>query len=86
MENIIRSFLLLFLISAATINLSAQVQLDTLLWEIETLDGNSFIGKLIEQDQEKVLLETETYGRIRIPRASIRDMVQIQPEEIIGDE
>lgn len=86
MSLIIRSLLPALILLSSSINLSAQVQIDTLSWEIETLDGNSFIGKLIEQDKDKILLETEIYGRINIPRKSIKDMVQIQPEEMVGDE
>ena len=57
---------------------------DNLLWQIETVDGNLFIGRITQQDEEKIVIETETFGIMTIRRATIRNMVQIEAEEMVG--
>ncbi len=84
MRFIIRSLFLIIVINIFCSNLFAQLPLDTLLWQIETIDGNSFIGKVTQQDEKKIILKTETFGTITIPRIAIRKMVQIEAEELVG--
>ena len=45
-------------------------QKDTIVaetWVIETLDGNEFTGEILSEDQEALMLHTNTYGDIRYP-------------------
>lgn len=50
------------------------------LYRIETTDGNVFIGTLVAEDEEKVILRTEKFGEITIQRAHIRTMKRIDGE------
>lgn len=65
---------LLFLIVATS--LQAQEQKKNLIdiVEILTKDGNTIIGKIIQADQEKVVLETETLGTITLQKSNIESI------------
>ncbi len=69
-------FLILFLFSSYF--LQAQTQ-DTSLVTIETVDGNTFLGKVIREDSESVILQTENLGKITIQKKDIksRELVEV---------
>lgn len=46
-------------------------------YRIVTTDGNVFTGTLISEDDEKVVLKTETLGEITIKRENIRKMERL---------
>ena len=62
-----------------------QVKSDTLLYEVETKDGNTYQGYLIEQDETYVILETQNIGRITLQRVDIKKMVEINSSQIKED-
>lgn len=51
---------------------------DTNLYRIQTIDGNTFTGKILAEDNETLVLNTEKLGEITIQKADIRsrDLVQ----------
>lgn len=59
-----------------------QVQDSTILWRIETRDGNTFIGEIVKQDAEKVLLKTENFGIVTILKTNLKSMDIINPDRI----
>jgi hypothetical protein len=73
--------IIVFLTVAAVIyfNLSAcyaQSQ-DTVLYRIETRDGNEYIGTIVFQDQNAIRLKTEKLGEITIQKADVKSMVPL---------
>ncbi|MBS3772214.1 MAG: hypothetical protein KGY69_18320 [Bacteroidales bacterium] len=53
---------------------SAQEQPDTSMYRIETRDGNTYIGQIVSKDSEKVILDSDKLGEIKILRADIKKM------------
>ncbi len=56
----------------------------TQIWHISTLDGNDYIGTIVEQDAEKVVLLTNTVGEIKIPKRQIKVMEPVKKEQIVN--
>jgi hypothetical protein len=56
---------------------------DTLVYRVETIDGNEFIGRIVFEDEEKIILNTTTFGELSIPRSSVKRLSAIKPERII---
>ncbi len=61
----------------------AQNEPDSILYQIETIDGNEFIGNILEQDSAKIVLETESMGTLNIPKSSIKRISQVLEKQII---
>ena len=51
------------------------------LYRIEMNDGNAFIGKIVEIDAEKVILNTEAVGKITLHRKYIKKIERINSLE-----
>lgn len=64
----------------------AQNEQDTTLVRIETRDGNEFMGRIIAEDDEKIILQTQLLGEISIPKSEIRSVKKILSEQIKGGE
>ena len=54
----------------------------TSIYQIITNDGNEFIGVLVEQDAQKVILNTTNFGVITIQKVNIRSMTLVEQEKI----
>lgn len=67
-------FIAILLIALPTI---AQTQQDTLSYNIETTDGNSYQGKIIEQDDVEIIFQTNNIGNITIQQADIKKIQAI---------
>ena len=55
-------------------------------WVIETIDDNTYVGIIREQNPEKVVLETRNLGAITLLRSNIRRMQSLRPEQIVNGE
>ena len=53
---------------------------ETALYRVETTDGNVFIGTLVSEDDEQIVLDTREVGQITIARADIQRMTAIDPD------
>ena len=60
----------------------AQTISDTILIQIQTTDGNEFIGTITSEDNSKIVLKTENYGEITIQRADIKTRKKIDIHQI----
>jgi len=71
------AFLFLFIF---TFSVKSQTTNDTTLVNIETIDGNEFIGQIISEDSLKIVLKTEKLGEISIFRSDIkrREILEVQ--------
>ncbi len=84
----------LFSLSAKSIDLSEtninsdppkiflQVQDSVILWRIETRDGNSFVGEIVEQDAEKIIFNTSSYATITILKTNLKSIERVNPDNI----
>lgn len=54
----------------------------TLLYQVETMDGNEYIGKIIKQDELTVQLSTEKLGILTFNRQDIHKITQLMPEKM----
>lgn len=59
----------LFLFSFIT---NAQTGQDSIKSQVETIDGNEYIGVILNQSTESIRLKTEILGEINIPRSEIK--------------
>lgn len=69
--------LIFFVVSA-----NAQSVSDTTLIQIETTDGNEFIGTIISEDNSKIVLKTENLGEITIQTINIKSRKEINVQQI----
>lgn len=74
----------LILLSVILPNLGiAQSTPDSTLYQIETMDGNEFMGIILEQDSVKIILETESFGTLTLPKSNIKNVTQIKEGQLI---
>lgn len=65
-------------------NLKAQTPADTTTYRLETTDGNTFIGKIIEQDALKLIFKSDKLGDITIDKSDILKMEPIDTKRLIN--
>lgn len=70
------AFLSVFLISFSFIT-KAQSTQDSIKSQVETMDGNEYIGIILNQSPESIRLKTEILGEISIPRSNIKRITQL---------
>ncbi len=76
---------LLFLVLIVTFSQLAYSQTqDTTLVRIETRDGNEYVGTIVTEDSEKLVLKTETLGNISIPISEIKSRETIRSKQVVG--
>lgn len=56
----------------------AQYRPDSTRYQIQTKDGNTYIGVLVGQEEDRLLLETRNLGIIQIQKADIQKMETIE--------
>jgi hypothetical protein len=81
--------ILLFIFTFITITKGkSQVVTDsTLMYQIETIDGNLYAGKVLKSDDSKIMrLHTENLGDISIPVKTIKQIQALKPEQIKNGE
>ncbi|MDO8928201.1 MAG: hypothetical protein Q7W54_04345 [Bacteroidota bacterium] len=78
MKTILNSYLLLTICLIGFSFLSdAQNSQDTLKIQIETVDGNTYIGTILEDTPETIRIKTDKLGEISIPRAEMKRINQL---------
>lgn len=77
----IRFILYLMLFSMIKL-VNAQNTGDTTLVKIETTDGNEFMGQVVNEDENKIIIKTEKLGDITIPKADIKRRETVQVHQI----
>jgi len=60
----------------------AQVPSDSTMVQIETTDGNSFYGQIINEDDEKLMLQVDGLGEVSILKKNIRRRTIIESGHI----
>lgn len=70
------AFLSVFLLLFSLIS-TAQNSRDSIKSQVETLDGNEYIGIILNQTSESIRLKTDILGEISIPRSNIKRITQL---------
>ena len=63
---------------------SAFCQQDTTRYRFETKDGNEFIGIILSQDANSIVVKTENLGEITIPKSELLKMTEIRDARIVN--
>ena len=58
----------------------------TAIYNIETVDGNTFQGKILSLDKETIEIETKNLGIVKIPQKEVRRFKTIKANEIVDGE
>lgn len=56
------------------------------LWMIETEDGNTFIGSVVKETSEHLILFTDVYGQVHIPLSRIKSKSELTPSKLVEGE
>ena len=56
------------------------------LWVIDTQDGNSFVGSILEEDSSHLVLLTESYGKVCIPANQVKKIKEVLEKELVEGE
>ena len=54
----------------------------TILYRVETVDGNEYIGTLVSQDADNIVLKTEQLGNITLRKINIKKMAPIEGDQM----
>ncbi len=77
--KIVFLFLFAFIL---TFSAFSQTTSDSTLVNIETLDGNEFMGQIVREDSLKIVLKTEKLGEISIFKADIKKFNIVEVQQI----
>ena len=77
-----RSLLLLPLLFLCVCSWGQMTKDTSILYRVETNDGNEYIGSLVSQDAENIVLKTEQLGNITLRKSDIRKMAPIESDQI----
>lgn len=83
MKNFIRFLTVLSILILISVRGLAQQNIDSTLYQIETIDGNEFLGIIIRQDSAVIVLNTEILGNINIPRLHIKNIKKVEIKQIV---
>ncbi|MGY6742060.1 MAG: hypothetical protein ACXIUQ_04925 [Cecembia sp.] len=72
------------LILPFTVTIAQEVQDEILTYRIKTKDGNEFIGQIILEDEEKIVLETEKFGEISIRKSDIQSRTLLSSSQVVN--
>lgn len=73
------AFLFIFIFA---FSVKSQTTNDTTLVNIETVDGNEFIGQIVSEDSLKIVVKTEKLGEISIFRSDIKRQEILEVQQI----
>lgn len=63
---------------------SAQNNQDSIKSQIETIDGNEYIGIIIEETPENIRIKTDKLGELSIPRSEVKRITQLGVIKSVG--
>ena len=83
-KMIINCFILMFVLMLTGLTCMAQDKQQVKTYQIETKDGNSFIGKVLSNDSVQVVFKSDLLGEITIRQADIKKMTTIDVKQVVG--
>lgn len=54
--------------------------------KIETIDGNVFVGFVVNEDSSALIINTDIYGEVKIPQHSIKSKTELKDVKKVGTE
>lgn len=81
---IIRIYLIWVVLIVSFSTSWAQGQRDSLLYRVETRDGNAYLGAIVEKDENVVRLRTAELGVIVIQKSNIKSIVPVLSDRLRG--
>ena len=81
MKNILSVFAFLIVLLTGLPNLvHAQAKQDTIKSRVETIDGNEYIGVILERSADKIRIKTEKLGEISILNKDVKRVTLVSSE------
>lgn len=80
------TFFLLMCVSTLALAQDQPAADTTRLFQIETKDGNTYIGKIRSIDSEQIVLDTEALGVLNLKQTNVKSVTEINPNDIKGGE
>lgn len=77
-----KAILVITLLISLSHLIQAQTNSDTILVNIETTDGNQFLGQIESEDEVKIVLKTEKLGNITINKIDIKKRENVAVQQI----
>jgi hypothetical protein len=85
-RNLLLSLLILFITVPAVESYSQETADSLKIWLIDTRDGNSFIGNILTEDNNQIVLQTDAYGKIIIPKTQVKKRKELFQEDLVEGE
>jgi len=70
-------FFLIVCLIFFSLSSNAQNSQDSIRSQVETMDGNEYIGIILEQTPETIRIKTDKLGEISIPRSEVKRITQL---------
>lgn len=80
----VRSLMLISVLTFLSLTVKSQNKPDTLMYRLETTSGNIYTGKILEQDDQKIIFFSDELGEITIFRRNIESLNPLEPGKIKG--
>lgn len=77
--KIVLLFLFTFVVTFTAIS---QITNDSTIVNVETIDGNEFIGHIVREDSVRIILKTEKLGEISIFKTDIKRLNTVEVLQI----
>ena len=55
----------------------------TNLYQVETLDGNSYLGNIIVDDGKQIEFNTGKFGIIKFPKDQVKSILKIEKQKVV---
>ncbi len=73
---------LCILVMFTHIKTSGQVENDSTQFEIETKDGNTYVGRILSQDDQIIQFKTDNIGEITIQKSQVQKMTVLEADRV----
>ena len=81
-KTIIKFAIITVAICACHYHSCAQERDSTIVYQVETSDGNAYIGRIIYEDNDRLLLKTDKLGELALRKMDIRKINQVSIDKI----
>ncbi len=78
--------LIVFFTSLTLISVGQEVNDTNAIWRIETMDGNEFVGKIIQKDAQSITIATTIYGEIVLLTTFIKQIETLKETQLKNNE
>lgn len=76
-KNLLECLLITICLIGVSLFTNAQNSQDSIKSQVETMDGNTYIGIILEQTNETISIKTDKLGEISIPRSEVKRITQL---------